>query len=52
MRFRVTFRVRQENTINAINANATKTVHEANSVIAIARFMNGVLGTETLLHNA
>jgi len=30
----------QEDAIYAINANATKTVHETNSAIAIASFMN------------
>jgi len=31
----------QEDAIYTINANVTKTVHEANSAIMIANFMNG-----------
>jgi len=37
-----------ENATCAINDNATKTVHEANSAIAIASFMNGTSVTLAL----
>jgi len=43
----------QENAIYAIHANATKTVHEINSAISIASFMNGtsvsIIGLRPLL---